>query len=294
MACYTPIKAYRGPNGKIFFDSKSGYIDRPLEINCGRCVGCRVARVREWQLRIMHESQLHDRNCFLTLTYDDEHVPDELNVRDWQLFCKRLRKELSCEVEPFNEFRYFLAGEYTDEGRPHFHAAVFGQDFTKDSTPFRSSPHKLWTSEQVERCWRNGFHTVGGLTPESSGYIAKYVTKKVTGDQAQAHYGGRRPEFATMSRGGRGSKGGIGFRWIKKYKDEVYNEDSIVMGGKHYRPPRYYDNLLSDSELELVKRKRRRMMNPENCTPERLADREKVALSRKRAFARVQREGQSW
>lgn len=42
----------------------------------------------------MHEARLHTHNCFLTLTYDDDHLPDSfsLNHRDFQLFIKKLRE----------------------------------------------------------------------------------------------------------------------------------------------------------------------------------------------------------
>jgi hypothetical protein len=45
-------------------------------------------------LRCYHESQLYPQNCFITLTFDNEHlnVDGSLVKRDYVLFMKRLRK----------------------------------------------------------------------------------------------------------------------------------------------------------------------------------------------------------
>ena len=83
-------------------------------------MGCRVSRSQQWAIRIVHEASQHEANCFLTLTYDGEHIPDSysVSVREVQLFMKRLRKKLGHPV------RYFACGEYGDHGhRPHYHPA---------------------------------------------------------------------------------------------------------------------------------------------------------------------------
>ena len=46
-----------------------------VEIPCGKCEGCRIARSRDWANRCMMELEYHDSAYFLTLTYDEEHVP---------------------------------------------------------------------------------------------------------------------------------------------------------------------------------------------------------------------------
>ena len=47
--------------------SSAGYDE--FYLPCGSCVSCRLAYSRSWAIRCMHEASLHDRNCFLTLTY---------------------------------------------------------------------------------------------------------------------------------------------------------------------------------------------------------------------------------
>lgn len=84
-------------------------------IKCGQCMECRLAYSREWAIRITHEAAMHERNCFLTLTYDDDHLPKygQLVKSDLQKFFKRLRHH-------FN-FKYVACGEYGERRRrPHF------------------------------------------------------------------------------------------------------------------------------------------------------------------------------
>ena len=54
----------------------------------------------------MHEASMHKHNSFITLTYDEEHVPHrgQLQHDDFVKFMKRLRKH--------GAVRYYMAGEY--------------------------------------------------------------------------------------------------------------------------------------------------------------------------------------
>jgi len=82
MPCYYPIKGYkskkREPSGKrkIVFYAHQGLVDMPVTIPCGRCVGCRLERSRQWAMRCMHEASLHEENIFITLTYNPENLPE--------------------------------------------------------------------------------------------------------------------------------------------------------------------------------------------------------------------------
>lgn len=274
MVCFTPLKAYRAHGGGIAFSSKKGFSDRPFDLACGQCQGCRLERSRQWALRCVHEAQMHEQNCFLTLTYDQVHLPEDgsLHVEDWQKFAKRLRKRAG-------PFRFFHCGEYGDEsGRPHYHAAVFGLDFSRDRLPLkRKGGHTLFESESLNETWGLGFATVGSLTWQSAAYVARYVMKKATGALAKERYGDRRPEYTTMSR-----RPGIGSKWFEEFASDVYPSDEVVHEGKRYRPPRFYDSKLPEKELEILKRKRRSCVarHAKELTPERLRVREKVAAVR--------------
>ena len=44
-----------------------------IHIPCGKCVGCRSDNAKMWSIRAYNELQLHDNNCFITLTYNDDN-----------------------------------------------------------------------------------------------------------------------------------------------------------------------------------------------------------------------------
>lgn len=245
MACFYPMRAWQLDNGEIVF-AERGKVRRELTLPCGQCIGCRLEQSRQWAIRCVHESQLYEHSVFVTLTYDDDHVPHDfsLDYADFQLFMRRLRR-----VKP--GVRFYMCGEYGEDfGRPHFHAALFNC-FFDDREVYRKLPSGsvLYTSKQLSELWPKGFVSVGDLTFESAAYIARYVMKKVTGAAAEKHYEAvdgytgevyqRKPEFTQMSR-----KPGIGSLWFKKFASDVYPRDFVVIRGVKMRPPRYYDKLL--------------------------------------------------
>jgi len=239
----------------------------------------------------MHEAAIHDCNSFLTLTYDEDHLPLDrgLDVRDFQLFMKRLRKRLG-----ETRVRYYMCGEYGDTNqRPHFHVCLFGEDFSEDR---ERASRSLWTSPRLSEAWSKGFAVGGELTRGSAAYVARYCTKKISPSLDAASYADKygrwdeetgefwavRPEFSTMSRGGKTGRG-IGSGWFAQYGQEVYPMDEVIVAGHKRRPPRYYDQLLGEKDpeqLEALKDKRRLTVDPADSTPERRRVRETVAKSR--------------
>ena len=250
MPCYNPINAYmlKGRNGsknKIFL--KINELSYPInwyiniQLPCGRCIGCRLERSRQWAARICCEQQISSCSSFLTCTYSsppmvlgsDGVERPTLDKRDGQLFFKRLRKHY-----PDLNIRYYWAGEYGDTtARPHYHCCLFGLDFSEDRVPFTfSNGLPLYTSETLTNIWGLGHCLIGGLSFESAAYVARYCIKKITGYMADAHYMGRLPEYAVMSR-----RPGIGGAWISKYMDDCYPSDELVLRGHPSKPPRFFD-----------------------------------------------------
>lgn len=224
---------------------------------------------------------MHERNAFITLTYDDEHLPEDggLVLADWQKFAKRARKAMG-------PFRFFHCGEYGDQfGRPHYHACIFGEDYGADKVDYRTvRDNRLYTSEALSRLWGRGFAVVGDVTFESAAYVARYVMKKITGPKAEEHYERidkntgevRRvkSEYVTMSR-----RPGIGKEWIDKWMSDVYPRDFVIARGQQMRPPKFYDGQyerIAPGELEKVKvlRKERAAERDEDNTPARLKSKE--------------------
>lgn len=272
------------------FNSKKGYVDRPLSLPCGQCIGCRVERSRQWALRCVHEAQLHKANSFVTLTYDEENLPADggLHVEDWQKFAKRLRK--AC-----GPFRFFHCGEYGDTTRrPHYHACLFGVDFRSDRIVLRRSGEStLYVSPLLSRTWGMGHCVVGELSYESAAYVARYVVKKLTGPQGEAAYSRicprtgellqLSPPYVTMSR-----RPGVGSRWFDEFKDEVFPTDEVVHKGRRFRPPRFYDRKLSEADLAAVRAKRleRVAARKTDLSAERLMVREECSEARLRSLKR--------
>ena len=285
MACYQPIHGFRAPGGQIKFTRSGAYRDRPQTISCGQCIGCRLERSRQWACRCVHEASQHDRNCFLTLTYNKNKVPRDgsLDVTHWQDFAKRVRWK-------YGPFRYFHCGEYgTINNRPHYHAAIFGLDFWEGRELLSGSggDHQLYGNSGLEETWGNGYLTIGELNFQTAAYVARYILKKITGDSAEKHYNGRKPEYVTMSR-----NPGIGANWIAKYLDEVYPDDFVVMNEKKSRPPKFYDKKLEEINPLLWKQVRLARLasgakNEDNNTPDRHEVREEVTRLKMQHFERA-------
>lgn len=161
---------------------KNPYVKVNQAFGCGQCLPCRINRRRLWTHRIILEASKHENNTFITLTYSPEHYPDSGSLEPGHArdFLKRLRKT----VHPLR-LRYYLVGEYGDQTqRAHYHLAIFG--IGPEFQPV------------IESSWGLGMVHCGTITQASAGYLAGYVTKKLT-KADDPRLNGRHPEFARMS-----------------------------------------------------------------------------------------------
>ena len=136
MTCLKPLLGWRYPNDpdeynpdtgkfKLHFTSPAPTGSIPVSVPCGQCLSCRIDYSRDWAARCVHESQLHAVNSYITLTYDDFHLPDNYGLEKdaLQKFMKRYRKMFGKGI------RFFGCGEYGEEtSRPHYHLIIFGYD----------------------------------------------------------------------------------------------------------------------------------------------------------------------
>jgi len=283
VPCYYPLKGYFSqdvnPSGKrsIVFNYRQGYGDLLVSLPCGRCIGCRLELSRQWAIRAVHEALMHEESCFITLTYSESKLPSDrsLDVRAWQLFMKKLRKQYG------NGIRFLHCGEYgEDQERPHYHALLFNHDF-QDKVHWKTSEgEKLYRSTELEKLWSNGFCSVGSVTFQSAAYVARYCMKKVTGDKAEAHYQGRRSEYLTSSCQPRG----LGSTWLEAFSSDAYPRDYILLNGAKLRPPRYYDEELQRTNPRLYAKVREnrvlRDRDPYESSQYRMTIKEQVQTQR--------------
>lgn len=257
MTCYSPLKGFtdKTTGGIVFKRGSNAGAD--MEVACGQCIGCRIDRSKEWAARIVHESLMHEENCFVTLTYDDQHLPADgsLNKAHYQKFMKRLRKH----YEP-KKIRYFHCGEYGPKlDRPHYHACLFGVDFI-DRVPHGITNEIVhYTSDTLAKIWGKGFCTVGDLNYQTAAYTARYIMKKVTGARADAHYARvnldtgelihLQPEYVTMSLGRKHGQG-IGGSFYAKYKTDFFPRDECPIPGRgvYKKVPRYYEKIFRETD----------------------------------------------
>lgn len=297
MSCVSPLKAYWRSvhRDAITFDPVKSHTKVSFPLPCGRCIGCRMEKARQWGMRCLHEKKLWRSNFFVTLTYNDEFMPPgrSLSVRDCQLFMKRLRKAKNSNSD--NPVRFFLAGEYGDEnGRPHYHALLFNVQFgdlRRWSENARGET--LYTSGELSSLWSvdgrsMGHCSLGEVTFDSAVYCAKYTLKRLSlsehsTPEARAEYERkyvyvdgdgvvyeREREFALMSR-----RPGIGAGYYEKYGREVAEHDSVIIDGRPVKPPRFYDTRTELQHPELyarnkATRKRAGVLSKPDNTPERL------------------------
>lgn len=279
MSCYRPLKGFIlgiKDNGKqdlklssyetdhIEISSSGQIYERPnnlgtplgrpirefVTIPCGRCIGCRLQYAKQWADRAVLELPYHDSNLFITLTYDDDHLPysesedglEHWNLRkkDLQDFWKRLRNY--CEPE---KIKYLACGEYGDTTfRPHYHSIVFGlklPDLKYHSRNYDGD--LLYTSETLANIWKNGFVLVGEANHQTINYVARYVTKKMYGFEAEKYKKFNiEPPFLTMSR-----NPGLGRLYYEDHKVELFNESRYSFPTKNgfgsATPGRYFNNL---------------------------------------------------
>lgn len=287
MPCYKPIKGWRsrhpGINGgfPITFN-RSESIGQFLNVPCGRCIGCRIEKSEEWAARCQHEASLYQENCFITLTYADENLPEHcgLNRKHFQNFMKRLRQE----YQP-KKIRFFMCGEYgTKEHRPHYHAILFNHDFPDKYIHKQGyAGNNLYRSKTLEKLWKFGYSSIGEMNYKTANYVARYTLKKTRSTSSDYEFIDKETgevipledEYITCS-----LRPGIGYSWFHQFKTDVYPDDFIIMNGKKKKVPHYYSELfkrMNPEQYEQCRKKRiaRAYEHAENSSDARLEVREK-------------------
>lgn len=316
MTCYTPLiryetnEKYRCLDGHLAFKASivklepgsqyedkeklqsyvQGIVGNQTKIHncqiipCGKCIGCRLEYSRQWAIKAVHEASLYKDNWFLTITYDNEHLPaagnmidpntgedkgknpyGSLKAEDLTNFIKRLRIEFE-RKRNHKGIRYMACGEYGDKGqRPHYHGIFFNLPLQIDDMIFHEyngNYEPMYRVPILEKIWGKGLVVAAEVNFNTCAYVARYVTKKIGIPTQEEYYKclGVEPEFFRMSR-----KPGIGRQYFEQHKDEIYEKDELTVkkyngGILKLKPPKYYDNLYdieNHEKLEKIKKKRR-------------------------------------
>lgn len=228
---------------------------RLMLLPCGKCPGCLKARRKQWAVRCQMESTYHIDNCFVTLTYDDEHCPKSLVKKDLQSFIKSLRNDGL-------KFRYFGCGEYGSKThRPHYHLIIFGY-MPSDLKPSHKSDAGFWcyTSKCLSNHWSKGLVVINEFTPETAAYVAGYVDKKLL------HVD---DSFILMS-----TRPGIGRQYVEEHLGHIYKYDKIVINyGSHMLGvPRYFDKVAEQKGLYIEDIKESRVLASDISTSKAMRD----------------------
>lgn len=275
MPCFHPIKGWIGRDGKFTTNSKKTWLDKreEVQIPCGQCLGCRLEYSRQWAIRCQHEMYQHKENMFITMTYDDDHLPRKgVCKKHVQDFIKRLRDHLSRDeaykkrlqyyhvrdpsFEPKTGIRYFGCSEYgSTTFRPHYHFIIFG--YLVDDLVLYSQGKtgcKVYLSEKLSKIWSHGNVLVGeSCNFETAAYIARYVVKQF--EQKELLYErnkGLCKNFILSSR-----RPAVGLGFFEENKQQLVRLDKVLIReGVRCLPPKYYDKKLKEFDQTAFERNR--------------------------------------
>lgn len=240
----------------IHLTPKNSSLKRDMIVPCGKCIACRIAKKREWSMRLKHELQYYDKNCFVTLTYTDKNLPENnsLKKEHLQKFVKRLRKNLNKQ-----KIKYFACGEYGNPPqrlqngkisigyRPHYHILIYGLGIEKEEKKIIIDS---WKYADWKELLESGKKPIGNVTDASIKYVAGYINKKYSGELAHTEYEvtGRENVFRIGSNG-------LGKRFAEEHAKQIIENGYITVFGVKQSIPRYYCNVLGIDKFYFTKNK---------------------------------------
>lgn len=181
--CTRELTCYENPDGgRPVFSYSRGTREglRELKLPCGKCPECMKDYYTMWATRGSRELSQWDSSLFITLTYDEKHLPknNSLDKGEIQRFIKRVKHHFGSTKS--NPIRQTYCGEYGEKTRrPHYHCVLYNLDFADKRKHYLSPQgHQVYTSDTLTRLWGNGIAEFGYATPASIAYLYKYILKK--------------------------------------------------------------------------------------------------------------------
>ena len=253
-------------------------------IPCGHCYACKLNHSAEWATRCVLETKYHEHSYWITLTYDEEHLPiykyftdgtnyfendgtwtGTLEPEDVTRFLNSLRKYF--ERKGITGIKYYYAGEYGSQNlRPHYHMLLWGapldlNEFYDFHIDERNKLH--WKSHEIDHFWGKGLIDMTEIEWSNAAYTARYTMKKLSDmskpDKFYAEQG-KIKEFVRMSR-----RPGIGMEYFKDHMNEIYSHDEIIMktvkgNTGSIKPPSAWDRKFKElypTEYFIIKQQRK-------------------------------------
>lgn len=265
MQCFNPVCIKC--DGDEFHSSGFRFVP------CGKCSACISNRRKSWFVRLAFEQQAHKKSYFVTLTYNDDHLPYGLDSdynylpvvsrRDVQLFFKRLRTYLKDKI------RYYCVSEYGPTTlRPHYHFLIFCSCGADD---FRVAVDNAWSIKEYGKRESIGFFKIDAITPKRINYVTKYVNLRTKlPDFLKQHY----PPFTLMSKN-------LGLNFLTEQMIDYYCNCSlddvlkVRVNNRFYTLPRYYrERLFTNNFVRDVieQRKKRDFSKYSNMSDEEFID----------------------
>lgn len=222
MACLFPYEGKMKRNFKGF----------SFTADCGRCLNCLVKK--QSALTFLAQKELLDvyqsgrGASFVTLTYDDAHIPVNedglvtLRKKDLQLWLKNMRRQMDYYNEKI-PFRYIACGELgSEKDRPHYHIVLLGLT-------------DVQAAKYTKKLWKNGLCDIGVLSAGGIRYVTKYMTKALPSKDIKKMRKELNIEspFVTHSIG-------IGKDWINRSLQKIVEDEfTFELNGKLNLYPRY-------------------------------------------------------
>jgi hypothetical protein len=221
-------------------------------VPCGRCYACRLNMRRSWYVRLKEEQDVCNDSWFITLTYDDKHVPIDIEGNkyvskdDIKSFNKRFRQNLFGSSR--STYKYFIAAEYGPKTmRPHYHGILFNTGI-KDPFELHDQLRLAWSKQKsIGSTEREYFCNQRGITCDivndnRIGYVTGYIMDK------EKELASEKKVFSLKSKG-------LGASYFDKtdriewHMQSPENAYYPLPDGKKMALPRYYrDKIYSDQE----------------------------------------------
>lgn len=253
-ACFHP-RTIRLPDG------------RTQVVRCGKCLSCLEHRQAGWIARLTDEFNSYPEGVyFVTLTYDDEHVPMKdvgngvrlpaISSSDVMKFHADLRKrfqqgffmdrtlfEAGWHLSPDRielpecHFKYYVTAEYGPNGtrRPHYHG--FYSNMIEDED---------LVFDLFQSVWGKGFITVEkGRSEACAAYVSKYLV-----NDSLVPYDERLPKPRAWISKGLGKYYLDNSVTVDWHRSAPVEHQFVMQNGRKGILPRYWRDKIFDDEMK--------------------------------------------